>query len=71
MRNNAGAKRGRWRATIASGGEGVGYVTLKVVDKDGNFCPTASVPVTVTVSGAGRFYAAEGLSPVTAHISCK
>jgi beta-galactosidase len=102
------------RATIASDGEDVGYVTLKVVDKDGNFCPTASVPVTVTVSGAGRFYAAEngdetdftwlrdpsrrtfagllsalvvatpgasgdiavtfaaeGLSPVTAHISCK
>ena len=47
------------RKTIASDGEDVGYVTLKVVDKDGNFCPTADIPVTVSVSGAGRFYAAE------------
>ncbi len=47
------------RAGIVSDGEDVGYVTLKVVDKDGNFCPTANLPVTVSVSGAGTFVAAE------------
>ena len=34
-------------------------MTLKVVDKDGNFCPTAKIPVTVTVSGAGSFHSIE------------
>ena len=47
------------RRTIAADGEDVGYVTLKVVDKDGNFCPTAKIPVTVTVSGAGSFHSIE------------
>lgn len=47
------------RTRLASDGEDVGYVTLKVVDKDGNLCPTAKIPVTVSVSGAGRFLAIE------------
>ena len=47
------------RTRLASDGEDVGYVTLKVVDKDGNLCPTAKIPVTVSVSGAGRFLAVE------------
>ena len=47
------------RASIASDGEDVGYVTLKVVDKDGNICPTANIDVKVSVSGCGSFVAAE------------
>ena len=47
------------RSAIASDGEDVGYVTLKVVDKDGNFCPTANIDVKVSVSGCGSFIAAE------------
>ena len=47
------------RKSIASDGEDVGYVTLKVVDKDGNFCPTANIDVKVSVSGCGNFVAAE------------
>lgn len=47
------------RTRLAFDGEDVGYVTLKVVDKDGNLCPTAKIPVTVSVSGAGRFLAVE------------
>ena len=47
------------RESIASDGEDVGYVTLKVIDKDGNFCPTANVEVKISVSGCGTFVAAE------------
>ncbi len=47
------------RDTIAADGEDVGYVTLKVVDADGNFCPTANLEVKVSVSGAGKFVAME------------
>ena len=47
------------RTSIASDGEDVGYVTLKVVDKDGNICPTANIEVKVSVSGCGSFVAAE------------
>ena len=42
-----------------SDGEDVGYVTVKVVDADGNFCPTANIPVKVKVAGCGSFVAAE------------
>lgn len=47
------------RAAIAADGEDVGYVTLKVVDKDGNFCPTAKIPVQISVAGDGTFLSAE------------
>ena len=47
------------RSAIVADGEDVGYVTLRVVDKDGNFCPTAKFPVEVSVSGAGRFLSIE------------
>ena len=47
------------RGSIASDGEDVGYVSLKVVDRDGNFCPTANVEVKISVSGCGTFVAAE------------
>ena len=47
------------RESIAADGEDVGYVTLKVVDEDGNFCPTASVKVSASVAGAGSFVAIE------------
>lgn len=47
------------RAFILSDGEDVGYVTVKVVDADGNFCSTANIPVKVKVAGCGSFVAAE------------
>ena len=47
------------RDSIVSDSEDVGYVTLKVLDKDGNFCPTANIDVTVSVAGCGSFVAAE------------
>lgn len=47
------------RPAIAADGEDVGYVTVKVVDGNGSFCPTANLPVSVAVSGAGAFVAAE------------
>jgi beta-galactosidase len=34
-------------------------VTLKVVDRDGKFCPTANIGVRVSESGFGTFVAAE------------
>lgn len=47
------------RTDISADGEDVGYVTLRVLDKDGNVCPTAKISVKVEVGGAGVFYAIE------------
>ena len=47
------------RTSIVSDGEDVGYVTLKIVDKDGNFCPTANIQIVMEVAGNGRFLSAE------------
>ena len=36
-------------------GEDMAFVAVRVVDKDGNFCPTAQHQLTMKVSGAGKF----------------
>lgn len=42
------------RATIASKGEDLSFVTVSLVDKDGNPCPAASNNMTFKVTGAGK-----------------
>ncbi|WP_281614813.1 glycoside hydrolase family 2 TIM barrel-domain containing protein [Flammeovirga sp. SubArs3] len=42
------------RNLIASDGKDLSYVTVKVVDKDGNFCYTASNDIQFEVSGDGK-----------------
>lgn len=45
------------RSTIARDGEDLAYVTVSVVDKDGNTVPTDTREVFASVSGAGEFRA--------------
>lgn len=46
------------RKQLNAGALDLAYVTLEVVDKNGNVCPNAAIPVDVTVSGAGTLLAA-------------
>ncbi len=43
---------------IYSGGQDIAFVTVSMVDKNGNFCPTADDELTFEVSGSGTFQAA-------------
>lgn len=40
---------------LIADGKDLSYVTVKVVDKDGNLCPDASNELSFKVSGAGKF----------------
>ena len=40
---------------LEADGEDMAFVAVRVVDKDGNFCPTAQHQLTMKVSGAGKF----------------
>jgi len=46
------------RKTITANGEDISYVTVSVVDKDGNLCPTATEQLQFSVTGAGTYRAA-------------
>lgn len=46
------------RQTLSANGEDLVFVTVEVVDKEGNLCPTSDTPLTFDVNGAGRFKAA-------------
>lgn len=46
------------RKHILANGEDLAYLTLEVVDKDGQFVPDASIPVTVTVEGKATLLSA-------------
>ena len=46
------------RSTISSKGEDLAFVTVSLVDKDGNPCPTAANEMKFDVKGAGKFRAA-------------
>ena len=46
------------RNSISSKGEDLSFVTVSVVDKDGNPCPTATNKIKFNVSGAAKFRAA-------------
>ena len=43
------------RSTLSADGKDLSYITVKVVDKDGNLCPDASDVLNFKVSGAGKF----------------
>lgn len=45
------------RQTISSKGHDLSFVTVSLVDKDGNPCPTADNEMTFDVKGAGKFRA--------------
>ena len=45
------------REHLAADGLDLAYVTVRIVDADGNLCPTAANRVAFTVSGAGSFRA--------------
>ncbi len=45
------------RKTITADGNDLSYITVSVVDKDGNFCPDADNQLSFEVEGAGKFKA--------------
>lgn len=53
------------RETLSADGKDLAYVNVKLVDKDGNFCPTESAGMEFTVSGAGTFRAAANGDPTS------
>jgi beta-galactosidase len=46
------------RTTITADGDDISFVTVSVVDKEGNFCPTAAEQLTFSVKGNGTYRAA-------------
>ncbi|WP_346238815.1 DUF4982 domain-containing protein [Niabella insulamsoli] len=46
------------RKIIQADGDDISFVTVSVVDKNGNPCPTAAVPLQFSVQGKGKFKAA-------------
>lgn len=46
------------RTTISSAGKDISFVTVTVVDKGGNPCPDAALPLQFSVKGAGSYRAA-------------
>lgn len=51
------------RKTLRADGKDLAYVTVRVVDKDGNLCPTDGRLVTFTVKGAGKYRAGANGDP--------
>ena len=51
------------RSTISAGGVDLAYVTVSILDKDGNLCPLADNRVCFEVSGAGTFRACANGDP--------
>ena len=46
------------RTTINADGEDISFITVSVVDKNGNLCPTAAEQLQFSVTGAGAYRAA-------------
>ncbi len=53
------------RSTINGDGEDISFINAKIVDKDGNFCPTEEREITFTVKGAGAFKAIANGNPAS------
>ena len=53
------------RATIEANGKDLAFVTVSVVDKDGNLCPAAENLIEFSVSGAGHYRAGANGNPVS------
>ena len=45
------------RDSISADGKDLAYITVRVVDKDGNLCPDDSRLIEFTVKGAGKYRA--------------
>ena len=45
------------KETISADGKDLSYITVSVVDKNGNLCPTANTQLNFEVSGAGKYKA--------------
>ena len=53
------------RATIQADGDDLSFVTVRIEDKDGNFCPTADNLVTFKLTGAGSIRAVDNGNAAT------
>jgi beta-galactosidase len=53
------------RTTIKADGKDLSFVTVKVVDKDGNLCPMSDNEITFKVRGAGSYCAGANGDPVS------
>lgn len=51
------------RKTLAADGKDLAYVTVRVVDKDGNLCPTDGRLINFTTKGAGKYRASANGDP--------
>ena len=55
MRNSSNPTLFSLGGYLKADGEDMAFVAVRVVDKDGNFCPTATNQLSMKVSGAGVF----------------
>ena len=53
------------RSTIAADGRDLSFVTVKVVDKEGNLCPNASNQISFKVKGKGYYRAGANGDPTS------
>lgn len=53
------------RKEIAADGKDLSFINVKVVDKDGNFCPEESREIHFTVKGNGKYLAAANGNPAS------
>ena len=53
------------RTIIKADGKDLSFITVKVVDKDGNLCPTAANEIVFKVKGAGSYCAGANGDPVS------
>ena len=53
------------RATIKADGRDLSFITVRVVDKDGNLCPTANNEIRYSVKGAGKYRAGANGDPTS------
>ena len=53
------------RASIAADGRDLSFITVRVVDKNGNLCPAANNEIHYTVKGAGKYRAGANGDPTS------
>lgn len=53
------------RASIAADGNDLSFVTVEILDSEGNLCPTADNEVTFAVEGAGRNEGVDNGNPIS------
>jgi beta-galactosidase len=56
------------RSTLKADGEDLAYINVRIVDKDGNFCPTESREIQFEVEGAGTFRASANGDPTCVYL---